>query len=58
MPTSFFIHDVGNREIKLGMQSTTVLSEQGRHIGTHCTHGLPHFLESLICKNIWKEKKG
>lgn len=33
------------------------LREHGRCTGTDCTDGLPHYLESLICMNIWNEKK-
>lgn len=44
------MYDVGNGEIKC----TTVLCEHERYIGTD---GLPHFLESLICMNIWNLKK-
>lgn len=51
------MRDVGNGEMKLGMRSTTILSEDGGYTGTDCTDGLPHYSKSLICLSIWNEKK-
>lgn len=53
---TFFMYDVGNGDIKLGIKCTTVLSAK-RYLATDCTDVFPHYMESLICMNIWNETK-
>lgn len=48
---------IGNGDIKLRIKCTTVLSEYKRYLATDCTDVLPHYMESLICMNIWNVTK-
>lgn len=55
--TPFFMYDVDNGAIKLGNKCTIVLSEYERYLATDCTDALSHYMESLICMNIWSRIK-